>query len=251
VVYNRQKRTVAYQVDNYVKTEKYLGTTVHYEVADTGNDATRDGKKTLFSFINGTISFGEMTTNLNVDTKIDRVGAHIFTLNGATLAFNNNGPVMTWTTAIKMSDFGDIYKYVGNGVIREIEVGTLIAKTADLANTALTVENAVAGGVITKIGARTENWFNGSNIFKNEYYLVKATQAISAGDYNTEYSAVGYITVTMLDGRTLTIYGGYNEDAHARSVTEIAATVQAGNYEGYTSYRNQIDAILPPVANQG
>lgn len=250
VVSNRQKRTVAYQVDDYTKVEKYLGTTVHYEVADTGNAETRDGKKTLFSFNNGTISFGELTTNLCVDTKIDRVGAHIFTLNGAALTFDNNGPVMTWTTAIKRSDFEDILKYAGYGVIREIEVGTLIAKTADLANTALTVENAGVNGVVTKVGAKTENWFNGANVFRNEYYLIKASQEIATEDYGTEYSAVGYITVTMLDGRTLTIYGGYSEDAHARSATEIAAAVQAGNYEGYTNYRDQIDAILPPAAGQ-
>ena len=249
VVYNCQKRTVTYQVDQFSKAKKYLGTTVHYEVMDTGNAATRDGKKTLFSFVNGTISFGEMSMLLTENTQIERVGAHIFTLSGAALSFSGGNTALTWTTAIKLSDVMAIREYMDNGVINQIEVGTLVAKTADLANTSLTVENAVSDGVVTKVGAKTTAWFAGSTQFNSDYYLIKASQQVSAEDYDTEYSAVGYISVTMLDGSIVTIYGGYNEAAHARSVTEVATAIQADGYTGYTSYRNQIDAIVPLAAN--
>ncbi len=243
VVYDRQKRVVEYTVDGYEGT-RYLGTTVHYAVCDTNDENTRDGKSTLFSFINGTISFDDsMSLRLVDDTVIERVGANIFTLSGAALKFSGSETMIRWTTVIGKNDITDLVKYMDCNVIDTIEIGTLIAKTADLAEVSLTVENATADGKVTKVGAKTEKWFANAGSY-NDYFVITADHTVDPDEMDTEYSAVGYISVTMMDGRTRTIYGGYNEDAHARSAIGLATTIREDGYAGYTAVQAWIDALL-------
>lgn len=247
VVYDRQKRVVSYSVDQYTY-EKYLGMQVFYDIVDTQNDAVRDGKKTLFSFVNGTITFdADMSLRLTGDTQVNRVGAQLFTLSGAALNLADaSSPALRWTTVIKTSDFEELLAYQTIGVIRQLEVGTLVAKTEDLTDgVELTIESAADSSVITKVDARVENWLDGTTLFRNEYAVLAAEYAVDSENYGTEYSAVGYISATLLDGRVITIYGSYDEAAHSRSVLGVASAIREADYAGYDS--TAVDSILATV----
>ncbi len=224
VVYDRQKRTVQYTLDG-VTTTKYLGTKVYYDVI-----SPTDGMQALFSFVNGVVTYGQpMTMTLVEDTTIERVGSGIHTVKGAALNSTAQDQAIVWTTAIKKSDFYNLqnkyYDPDGQKMIKNIEIGTLVAKTADLTDgVALTVENVKSDGKVQKVGVKTTDWMNGVNIYgsgSEQYYLLTGSYTVDAQNYDTEYSGVGYLSVTLVNGEMLTIYGDYSQAAHSRSVNGL------------------------------
>ncbi len=246
IVYNAQKRVMSYSVDGNA-TEKYLGTKTYYDVL-----GPEDGKQTLYSMVNGAVTYNQpMNLRVNEDTVIRRVGTQVTTLKGAALnvlAMPDGDPAIQWTTAIQQADFLEIVnEHYGTGkVIAKIETGTLVAKTADLTDgVTLTVENVTEEGKVWKLGAKETQWLADTGTY-GDFFLIKGTLAVDEADYGTAYSAVGYVSVTLINGQVLTIYGGYNEANHSRSVHGLASAIVADNYSGYASgLHSKIDTLVP------
>ncbi|MBR2352898.1 MAG: hypothetical protein IKA76_00150 [Clostridia bacterium] len=247
-VYDIQKRAFQYKVDDFKTETKYLATKVHYGIYDD-----TDGMKTLFAIVNGELRTEDFSEVILKDTVVKRAGANLFTANGAALDFDGTNASIRWTTTVKQTDFEALVGYMNEGVITNIEVGTLVAKTADLSDGfALKLENAAEDGKIVKIGAKTADWFLGAAEFVDaeqvKYHKMEASFNIGAEAYDTEYTAVGYISVTMKDGAVYTIYGSKSAEDQSRSVIEIAEAIRADGYQNVDDAKKTwIDSILPAI----
>ncbi len=191
VVLDIQKRAFTFRVDDYDEETKYLGDTVDF------SNYKEDGYKALFMVVNGTIIYENFTQVITENVTVERVGVKLLTEDGTVGA----DATVSWTTAVDQADFDRLLWYVEKYVIKQIEVGTLIAKTADLSETfTLTLENVGDDGKIVKL-SETENWFG------EVEYQYEGAIVVPIEESDEAYSAVGFVSITMLDGRTFTVYG--------------------------------------------
>ncbi len=157
----------------------------------------------------------EVPLSVNL-AKLDQIA--LDTLTGASLRLNEpNG--MRWVTLVDASDYAMLKKWLNKGVLTNVEIGTIIGRTEDLGSKALTL-SLVDGTKFHKVVADDRAWFG--ETAEGDHLFAGSVANIKKENYTKQYSAVGYLSVTMEDGSTYTIYGGYNAADHARSVAEVA-----------------------------
>jgi hypothetical protein len=58
--------------------------------------------------------------------------------------------------------------------------------------------------------------------------------------YNVKYSAVGYMSIVLSDNSVRTIYGGYSEADHSRTVAEVAYRALQDSNNGLSNAELQV-----------
>lgn len=140
------------------------------------------------------------------------------TLEGVSIRLNDpNG--MRWITSVDAHDYAALKKWQSFGTLASIEIGTIIGRTNDLGSNALTLD-LVDGAKFHKVLATDAAWFG--ETAEGDHLFAGSVANIKKENYTAKYAGVGYLKITFSDGSTQTIYGGYDADAHARSVAEVA-----------------------------
>ena len=113
------------------------------------------------------------------------------------------------------------------GNVTDISIGTLIAPTAYVQQAgAFTKEALEAAGLADPyldVQATVGQWYPGAAPVDGLYTFAGSVVGIPEAAYSQQLSAVGYVTVTLDDGQTLTVYSLYSEADHSRSVADVAA----------------------------
>ncbi len=136
---------------------------------------------------------------------------------------------MRWVTAVNAADYAMVQEWLASGLVSQIEIGTIIIHTEDLAGQDLTLD-LVNGVDCFAVKATDTAWYEENPTVEAGYdeslvgtHLFAGSVAnIKEANYRVKYSAVGYLSITVTDGSVLTIYGGYNEADHSRTVAEVA-----------------------------
>ncbi len=136
---------------------------------------------------------------------------------------------MRWMTAVNAEDYATVKEWLNAGLIEKLEIGTIVIRTADLGDADLTLDR-VNNVDCFNILATPDLWFEQNPTVEAGYGASLVGTHIFAGsvanikkeNYNAKYSGVGYMSITLADGTVETIYGGYSEEAHSRSVAEVA-----------------------------
>ena len=113
------------------------------------------------------------------------------------------------------------------GNVADISIGTLFAPTAYVQQAgAFTKEALEAAGLADPyldVQATVGQWYPGAAPVDGLYTFAGSVVGIPEAAYSQQLSAVGYVTVTLDDGQTLTVYSLYSEADHSRSVADVAA----------------------------
>ena len=227
VVLDVQKRAMSFKVDSYKAETKYLGDEVDF------TNYQDDGFKSLFMNVNGELRFENFTQTLTEDVTVVRVGMKLATESKG-ISYAGDKAVITWTTPISGSDLDSLLEYMDMGILRDVKLGVLISENADLSDATILVE-------------RSENWLDGLVESAAGVYALDAVCAFEAEAYDTEYTVAAYITVTLLNGQTVTVYA----DAATGSVMEMASALRDAGYVGADdATKTWIDSILPPVVTE-
>ena len=156
---------------------------------------------------------------------------------------------MRWMTAVNADDYATVQNWIDLGLIRGVELGTIIIRTRDLGDDELTLAR-VNGVDCFKVAATPGVWFEETPTTAAGYGASLVGTHIFAGSvtniyrehYNVKYSAVGYMSITLMDGTTRTIYGGYSEEAHSRTVAEVAYRALLDPNNGLSAAEMQVIA---------
>ena len=122
--------------------------------------------------------------------------------------------------------------------------GTLILPTDLLGTGELTLE-ALKDKTEGKdyLNVTNDGWLNaGTAEADGAYTFSGAIVGIKKGNYNRNFSAVGYLTVTYADGTTANFYGGYTAEnaTSIKTVAEKALADAAANPDKYTEAEKAI-----------
>ena len=134
------------------------------------------------------------------------------------------------------------------GNITDISIGTLFAPTAYVQQAgAFTKEALEAAGLADPyldVQAAVGQWYPGAAPVDGLYTFAGSVVGIPEAAYSQQLSAVGYVTVTLDDGQTLTVYSLYSEADHSRSVADVAAAALADPDNGLSDAQlAQVQAI--------
>ena len=122
--------------------------------------------------------------------------------------------------------------------------GTLILPTDLLGTGELTLE-ALKDKTEGKdyLNVTNDGWLNAETAETDGAYTFSgAIVGIKKGNYNRNFSAVGYLTVTYADGTTANFYGGYTAEnaTSIKTVAEKALADAAANPDKYTEAEKAI-----------
>ncbi len=166
------------------------------------------------------------------------------TLSGAAVLIDNP-TAMIWETAIGREDYAQLLSLCDSGELQSIEIGTLVAETDTLkeSNEDLTwiLSTRQKKSIAKKVTANTEQWHNSApegkayEGYEDCYIYAVYVPEIDPHQYEVRCSAVGYLRVTLADGTALCIYGGYDEEKHARSAADIGRMALADPNRGLTN----------------
>lgn len=158
---------------------------------------------------------GKELTGLTANATFTAVTADFKTLDGAAVRFADPTGLRFYSQASK-ADFDALGAAL-------TATGTLILPTDMLGAGALTLE-ALAGKEESKdyLNIVNSGWLNAATAEADGYYQFSgAIVNIKAANYDRNFSAVGYFTVTYENGETANFYGGYKA-ANATSVKTVA-----------------------------
>lgn len=158
---------------------------------------------------------GKELTGLTANATFTAVTADFKTLDGAAVRFADPTGLRFYSQASK-ADFDAIGAAL-------TATGTLILPTDMLGEGELTLE-ALAGKEESKdyLNIVNSGWLNAATAEADGYYQFSgAIVNIKTANYDRNFSAVGYFTVTYENGETANFYGGYKA-ANATSVKTVA-----------------------------
>ena len=168
------------------------------------------------------------------------------TLEGAGVRLN--APTgLRWQTALDRADLEWLQEL---GIIASLEVGTLISPT----------QHVQAAGEFTAQAIDRMEFSDGGYLdvaaTVGEWYSETETDVVFAGsianllpqNYTLDFSAVGYLRLTLKDGSEVTAYGGYSEELHSRNVRAVAQAALDDPNSGLTDEQKEIlQGFLPAV----
>lgn len=158
---------------------------------------------------------GKELTGLTANATFTAVTADFKTLDGAAVRFADPTGLRFYSQASK-ADFDALGAAL-------TATGTLILPTDMLGEGELTLE-ALAGKEESKdyLNIVNSGWLNAATAETDGYYQFSgAIVNIKTANYDRNFSAVGYFTVTYENGETANFYGGYKA-ANATSVKTVA-----------------------------
>lgn len=158
---------------------------------------------------------GKELTGLTANATFTAVTADFKTLDGAAVRFADPTGLRFYSQASK-ADFDALGAAL-------TATGTLILPTDMLGEGTLTLE-ALAGKEESKdyLNIVNSGWLNAATAEADGYYQFSgAIVNIKTANYDRNFSAVGYFTVTYENGETANFYGGYKA-ANATSVKTVA-----------------------------
>ncbi len=170
------------------------------------------------------------------------------TLNGASI--RTSVPTgMRWVTAVESTDYELVQAWLAGGLITDVEMGTILIRTADLGGDALTLERANG---VDCFALATETWYEEAPAVCGGYDASLVGTHLFAGsvanirveNYNVKYSAVGYLSITLADGRVETIYGDYDAANHSRTVAEVARSAYDDPNSGLSAAERQVVKVF-------
>ena len=159
-----------------------------------------DETKLIYANVDGTPKYiGDIIT-ANRLTQITTTQIALST--GKIAAVGQTG--LKWTTQISKADYE---KLTSDANIEKVEVGTVVVPTANAKN-GVAVENAT-------------NNIAGTATLSGDNYVFEGVLDIDKDARDTSYSAVGYVKVTMKDGKVVYAYADYIARLHAFALSDL------------------------------
>ena len=223
-----QKRTVNVTV-NGKKQTVFLGDKIVPK-----NLVTLEGfEQLLWVMVDGQLVAADAEITVTKDITIATETFAMTTLEGVGVRINYDPeeeetirPGMRWVTAINAADLEALK---ANAMVSTVEFGTLLARVDDLTDNEqeLSVKYLYSeeneDNVVRYVAAYDGSWYktgeeldyNGFNIYAG------GVGNIARKNFSKDYCAVGYLTVTLVTGETVTIYAGYNPESHDRNAQDV------------------------------
>ena len=88
------------------------------------------------------------------------------------------------------------------------------------------------GNVVRKVVAYNGDWYTSSTDYEGFGLFAGGIGGMYSANYEKDYCAVGYVTVTLNSGETFTVYGDYKAENHDRNAMEIMEAAIA-EYEAW------------------
>ena len=218
---------------------------------------------------------GESFVIGNYDITLEAVFLEIKTLPGASVYFatEDNDVRLRYISAVNKKQYDFIYNTILGKDAASMILGTLICPTQYAENNAEYGEN---GGmtfealkndrlaVQTSVPKAPGQWLTGSDLenigasSKYYYYDGILNNIIREGtatddeviDYNTDFSAIAYLTITYPSGYTLDHFARYDPTSHSRSISYVVTKALADVSSVKTSYyRFKIDDVYRPYSS--
>ncbi len=176
------------------------------------------------------IELYEMDMFDGTDPATDFANVKLTTLPGVSIR-TTTPTGMRWVTSVDATDYAMVKSWLAEGKIEKIEMGTLLIRTADLNAKGGQLTRALHNNVdCFAVFAKDTAWYEETPTVEAGYdaslvgthLFAGSVASIKEANYNAKYSAVGFLTIILPDGTRQTIYGGYSEEQHARSVAEVA-----------------------------
>ena len=156
--------------------------------------------KLVYANVDGTLKYAGDVITANRFTQITTQQIKLAT--NKLTAVGQTG--LKWTSQISKADYE---KLTSDANISKVEVGTVVVPTAN-AKDGITIANA------TKNIAGTAT-LNGDN------YVFEGVLDIAKDARDTSFSAVGYVKVTMTDGKEVVVYSDYIARQHAYALSDL------------------------------
>ena len=218
---------------------------------------------------------GESFVIGNYDVTLEAVFLEIKTLAGASVYFaREDGDVrLRYISAVNKKQYDFIYEEILGKDAASMILGTLICPTKYAENNSEYGQN---GGmtfealkndrlaVQTSVPKAPGQWLTGSDLdninASSAYYyydgILNNIIRDNTGneeeiiDYNTNFSAIAYLTITYPSGYTLDHFAVYNPTAHSRSISYVVTRALADVSTVKTSYyRFKIDDVYRPYSS--
>ena len=157
-------------------------------------------KQFVYAAVDGTLKYAGDLITANRLTQITTTQVAIST--GKVAAVGQTG--LKWTSQISKEDYE---KLTSDSNISKVEVGTAVVLT-DNAKNGVTIANA------------TKN-IAGTATLSGDNYVFEGVLDIDKDARDTSYSAVGYIKVTMTDGKEIVLYADYAERKNASALSDL------------------------------
>lgn len=179
---------------------------------------------------------GTAVSGITKNMTFEAVTVDFKTLAGAQVRFKDPTG-LRFLSQVKKAD----YDALGAAVTA---TGTLILPTDLLGTGELTLE-ALKDKTEGKdyLNVTNDGWLNAETAETDGAYTFSgAIVGIKKGNYNRNFSAVGYLTVTYADGTTANFYGGYTAEnaTSIKTVAEKALADAAANPDKYTEAEKAI-----------
>ena len=202
------------------------------------------GKQLVYADVNSETKLaGDMIT-LAQGMNITARSISIATLEGASVRLNTPTG-MRWETALNKTDMVTLQ---GDENIASVEIGTLILPTDYIIGEATRAEFETLeyDTKYLDVKATVGAWYQEND---TEFVFAGSIANIKPENYDRAFSGIGYIRVTLKNGKSVELYGGYSAENHSRTVQQIAAaalldvkTTSDGEYQyQITSYYKLVD----------
>ena len=205
---------------------------------------TADGKRLAYAKVsaNGKTGYRSADTiRVFSDTAVETVTLSLETLCGASVRVAKESGIR-FVTQVSRADF-DALKQDPN--ILRIRIGTLIAPTEQVgvASFRFTKEEMNTTRLATErlavpyvdVPGTVGTWYE-----QDDTNYRFAGSLVRLKDYSREFSGIGYIELTMNDGSVRTVYGGYSQKEHSRSVACVASHALADPAQVWNAAEKQL-----------
>jgi hypothetical protein len=220
-----QRKAANITVDGSVKAT-FLGATYSYAYGET-DTAAPNFYKDLFAVVDGKIvmaddpAYGSIAVTGN--NIIQRYKIAMTSVPGVGVRFGGTrggeeAAGLRWITGVKTSHIDQL---MASGLVANVEIGTLMTKEGDLNINNVTENNGADGKTNRKIAAYQGYWFDetANASYANMVFFAGGVGQMMVGNYDVDYKGIGYATITMNNGDTITVYG---DTESANNVVAIA-----------------------------
>ncbi len=211
---------------------------------------------------------GESFTLGNYDVTFEAVFLEFKTLPGASIYFpnENNDIRLRYVTAVNKAQYDFIFENIFGGDESALILGTLICPT-DYAtmNGGMNFDalKSDASAVQTSVPKAPGIWLDSASVSalggSSKYYYYEgilsdimrtpAQNSEEVIDYDTEFSAVAYLTLTYPSGNTVDHFAVYDPKDHSRSVRYVVeAALNDTSIRETDYYRFKIDDVYRPYS---
>ena len=171
------------------------------------------------------------------------------TLEGAGVRLN--APTgLRWQTTLDRADLEWLLSLQELGIIASLEAGTLISPTQHVQDAGEFTAQAIdrmefSDGGYLDVAATVGEWYSET---ETDVVFAGSIANLLPQNYELDFSAVGYLRLTLADGSEVTAYGGYSEDLHSSNVQDVAQAALDDPNSGLTDEQKEIlQGFLPAV----